>query len=277
MVRCSLESLVQQAQNGNKDALEEIMGTIKKDVYSLAIRFLWDTHDAEDACQDILLNIVIHLGSFRGDSLFKTWVYRVACNHLIALKKQRIEKRNLSFDLMAEDLRHGLEMPERSEETTPEYHRILDEIRIGCTLAMLQCLDRKSRLCYILGEIMELDQKEASAILDISQPAYRKRLSRARGDITQFMMDYCGLFNPNNKCRCSKRVKKAISLQRVNPGKLVFTEAGYPSSDYATTLRTIRELTQARRAAALYRSQPTIDLNDGFSNWLKATLDNFSF
>jgi len=273
----SLESLVKQAQDGNKDALQQVLENIKTDVYSLAVKFLWDLHDAEDASQDILLSIVMNLGSFRGDSLFKTWVYRVACNRLIALKKQRMEKQNLSFDLMAEDLNHGLETPERSEETAPEYHRILDEIRIGCTLAMLQCLDRKSRLCYILGEIMELDQKDASAILELSQPAYRKRLSRARSAITEFMTEYCGLFNPNNGCRCSKRVKRAIALQRVNPENLIFTEAGHPSSNYATTLKTIRELTQARRAAALYRSQPTVRSNDNFANWFKAALDNFSF
>jgi RNA polymerase sigma factor (sigma-70 family) len=269
----SLEAFVKQAQEGSRDALQQVLSHIKADVYSLAIKFLWDPHDAEDASQEILLKVLMHIGSFRGESKFTTWVYRVACNQLLALKKQRVEKQNINFEFMAEDLVAGLEETEYSVSSSPEYHKILDEIRIGCTLAMLQCLDRKSRLSYILGEIMAFEHTEASELLGISADVYRKRLSRSRDAITQFMLNYCGLIKAENNCRCHKRVTTAIKLNRVDPENLVFTDVTLPSSQLSQTIKKIRELKDVRRAVALYKTQPALKLDDRFSIWLKDILD----
>lgn len=269
----SLETLVKQAQEGSRDALQQVLSHIKTDVYSLAIKFLWDPHDAEDASQEILLNVLMHIGSFRGESKFTTWVYRVACNKLLALKKQRVEKQNINFEFMSEDLAVGLEETESSISSSPEYHRVLDEIRIGCTLAMLQCLDRKSRLSYILGEIMEFEHCEASELLNISPGVYRKRLSRARNKITKFMLNHCGLVNIDNNCRCRKRVATAIKLKRVDPKNLMFTDMTQVPGQFSQAIKKIRELKDVRRTVALYKTQSTVKFDDGFSNWLKGMLD----
>ncbi len=274
MSNIALEELVKQAQEGNQDALQQVLSHIKTDVYSLAIKFLWDPHDAEDASQEIMLKIFIHIGSFRGESKFTTWVYRVACNQLLALKKQRVEKQNLNFEFMSEDLATGLEETESSCSSSPEYHQILDEIRIGCTLAMLQCLDRKSRLSYILGEIMEFEHNEASELLDISANTYRKRLSRARNTITQFMLNHCGLVNEENNCRCRKRVSTAIKFKRIDPENLVFAEETPTAPEqFSKTIKKIRELKDVRRAVAIYKTLPVLKFDDDFSGWLIGTLD----
>lgn len=219
----ALEDQVARAKSGDRAALEAVVRLVQKDVYSLALRFLSRPEDAEDAVQEILLRIIINLHSFRGESAFRTWVYRVACNSLLSLRKQRME--HLSFEEFGEDLDRGL-----SDDPIPAQHDVeeavfLEEVKIGCTLAMLQCLDRDHRLAYILGEIIELNHNEASQILETSPAAHRKRLSRARAKITAFMKAKCGLVNPDNVCRCRKRVNTAIALQRVDPSHLLFASS----------------------------------------------------
>jgi hypothetical protein len=73
---------------------------------------------------------------------------------------------------------------------------LFQEIRVGCTLGMLLWLDRPHRLAYILGEILEIDGNEGSAILGVRQVTFRKRLERPRTQIVEFMQARCGLANP---------------------------------------------------------------------------------
>ncbi|MBB1438984.1 RNA polymerase sigma factor [Shewanella sp. SG41-4] len=271
-----VESLVKQAQEGDKHALYRVLEQVKSDVYALCVKFLWNPHDAEDASQDILLKVVTHLHSFRGEAKFTTWVYRVASNHLIGLKKQRMKEQHISFDMMSEDLSNTPEDAHQDENSTPEYQRILDELRVGCTLAMLQCLDRVSRLSYILGEILELDHAEASALLDMPAAAYRKRLSRARNTISEFMQNHCGWANEENNCRCSKRVTTAVKLKRIDPENLIFSDKYQQDPQRGKALEKVAELQQARRAAAIYRAQPVVPINDSFSQWLKTTVNEIA-
>lgn len=104
----SIEKAVEQAQSGNQDALEHVLRTIEKQVYSLSVRMLWHPEDAKDAAQEILLRIVTHLSTFRGDSKFSTWVYRIACNHLLNFRKSRLETAEMTFESFGEDLAEGL-------------------------------------------------------------------------------------------------------------------------------------------------------------------------
>ena len=84
----ALEELVARARGGDAAALESVVAAVEKDVRRLALRFLWNPQDAEDAAQEILVRIVTGLEGFRGDSSFRTWVYRVACNALLSAQPQ---------------------------------------------------------------------------------------------------------------------------------------------------------------------------------------------
>lgn len=265
----SLELEVIKAKSGDRAALEFLIRAVQKDVSMLALRFLWHPQDAEEAAQEILTRVVTALGSFRGDSGFRTWVYRIACNTLISLREQRMEQRHLSFEEFGRDLADGLSDGSPTVESSAEQALLLEEVKIGCTLAMLLCLDRNHRLAYIFGEIMELDHNEALEILDIPRATYRKRLSRARADITSFMQARCGLVNSDNACRCRRRVSAAISLGRVAPSRLLFASATEQARRFPRVLEEIRQLEGVRRAAALYRSHPEPKPSGDFVAWLR--------
>ena len=77
-----MQALVDQATSGDKDVLETLITGVQDMVFNLSLRMLGTFADAEDATQDILLKMITHLSSFRGDSAFTTWVFRIAANHL---------------------------------------------------------------------------------------------------------------------------------------------------------------------------------------------------
>src|SRR5438045_9780204 len=104
----TLNEEVAKAQNGDQDALEHVIQSIESKVYSLALRMLWHPEDAKDATQDILLRVVTHLSTFRADSAFFTWVYRIAANHLVDCRRSRLETQMISFDEFGKDLEEGL-------------------------------------------------------------------------------------------------------------------------------------------------------------------------
>lgn len=176
----------------------------------------------------------------------------------------------MTFDEFSEDLAQGLaETPFEG----PDIALMLEEVRVGCTLAMLQCLKGEARIAYILGEILELDHREAAEVLDISPSAYRKRLSRARAIINAFMLGHCGLVKSDNRCRCSKRLLRAKELGRVDPKRLMFSTSAERARQFPLVLAEIRQLEDNQRAAALYRAQQQPEVSQDFMHWLKTTLE----
>ena len=271
----ALETLVDNAIAGDKNALEQIVEAINDRVYNLSLRMLWHPQDAEDATQEILVRIVTNLSSFRGESAFTTWVYRVASNYLLTTRKRRAERNEVTFDDFGAQLDIGLSdnVPEVASEV--EHKLLIDEVRIGCTHGMLLCLDRDHRIAYILGEILELNSTEGAYVIGIGPAAFRKRLSRARKRILEFMQKKCGIFNQQNPCRCSKRIEPAIASEHVNPAELLFAgDASDP--DKALLLYSIGQIERFRRAAAIYRASPDYKAPEDFAEHMKKLIESAS-
>ncbi len=257
MTADSLEDLARAARDGSRESVERLVLSIQDRVHGLAVRMLWDSEDARDATQEILIRVVTRLGTFRGASSFSTWVYRVAANYLLTARQSRLEEQRYTFSRFGAELDEGLSdqgAPHGSAETA----LLLEEVKIGCTLGMLQCLDRPHRLAYVLGEILEMEGKEAARVLGIAPAAFRKRLSRARDAVVAFTQAKCGLVNPDRPCRCRRRLPAALRLGRVVPGRLLFASDAERAHRFPLVLAEIRRLEDVRRAAALFRSHPPL-------------------
>jgi RNA polymerase sigma factor (sigma-70 family) len=242
--------LVGRARGGDPVALEEVIRAAKDLVYNLAIRMLGNPTDAEDATQEILLKVVTNLGSFRGDSAFRTWAYRVASNYLLNVRKRGAELRIESFEQLGAALGANLD----SGDPPVEDQALASEARLICTSTMLACLDRDHRLAFILGEIFELASEEGAAIIEIAPDAFRKRLNRARDRMAQFMGQTCGLVDDKHPCRCNKQAAHAIRVGFVDPMRLVWSlHARKPDTRQAR----VDTLDQLSRAIELFRSHPT--------------------
>lgn len=206
-----LESLRVRAVDGDSEALGQLIESLSDGVFLIARRMLWDHGEAEDATQDILTKVVTKLTTFEGRSSLKTWVYRIAVNHL--LDRRRLDVEALTFDLLAADLVDGLEDP--SPDYQPELDLMAHEVMVTCTGAMLLCLDRDHRVAYLLGELLQIPGPTAAIIAGIDPTTLRKRLQRARADIRAFMSANCGLASNEAPCRCTRRVNRATELGRI--------------------------------------------------------------
>ena len=108
----------------------------------------------------------------------KTWAYRVAVNYILDVKKSSVERMHLSFERFAEDLADGLSA---EGPTDAERSLLVEEVKIGCTLGMLQCLDRPHRLAYVLGEILDLPGPDVADALEMRPTPFASVFStRAR-------------------------------------------------------------------------------------------------
>ncbi|HEY4464323.1 MAG TPA: sigma-70 family RNA polymerase sigma factor [Streptosporangiaceae bacterium] len=206
--------LVARAVNGDKAALEEVIRLLQDPLYRLALRMVWRPADAEDATQEILIRVVTRLASWRGEAKLLTWAYRIGVNYLLNLRRQTPqEAQQLSFEEFRDGLADGLA---DADYRGPEATLLAEEVRLSCTQAMLQCLERGERVAFVLSDIFELSSADAAWVLETTPAAYRKRLERARHRIRAFMGSTCGLVNPDAFCRCARRVPKAVSAGRVD-------------------------------------------------------------
>jgi RNA polymerase sigma factor (sigma-70 family) len=267
MSAAPVEDLARLALDGDRDAVERLVRQLQVDVYGLALRMLWNREDAEDATQEILVRTVTRLSQFDFRSKLTTWVYRIAVNYILDVKKSAVERMHLTFEQFAEDLAAGLSSDGPADA---ERSLLTEEVKIGCTLGMLQCLDRPHRLAYILGEILDLPGPEAAEALEISPGLFRKRLQHARAAIESFTRAYCGLASDSAACACHRRVSAAVRLGRVRSDALDFA---HKASSYDETRNLIRRVERARWAMEVHRSSRPTTSSIDFARRLAEGLD----
>ncbi len=219
-----LKALVDKATAGDKNALETLIASVQDIVFNLSLRMLGTFADAEDATQDILLKMITHLSSFRGDSAFTTWVFRIAVNHLKNYKKHMFAHHPLSFEYYGNDIENGKieDVPDLTQNVEKDI--LAEELKMSCTNVMLQCLDMESRCIFILGTMFKIDSRIAGDILEMTPEAYRQRLSRIRKKMADFLGEYCGEYG-RGRCKCKERVNYAIQSHRINPLQLDYMKA----------------------------------------------------
>jgi RNA polymerase sigma factor (sigma-70 family) len=247
----SEEALVARAVDGDKAALTEVVHQLQDPIYRLALRMVWRPADAEDATQEILIRVVTRLATWRADAKLLTWAYRIGVNYLLNLRRQTPQEQSgVSLDAFRADLADGLAT---DDYQGPDAHLLAEEVRLTCTQALLQCLERDERVAFVLADVFDLPSTEAAWILDITPAAHRKRLERARRRLRNFMSGTCGLVDPEAFCRCSRRVDKAVAIGRIDPKRPTFVNhpvTGRGVGDAAAQMHTLHD------AAAVLRAHP---------------------
>jgi RNA polymerase sigma factor (sigma-70 family) len=231
---------IEEALAGNRDALRQLVERHQPFVYNLALKMFGRREDAEDLAQEVFVKVITSLQTFRRDSAFRTWLYRITVNHFLNSRRRGMElvvdDFATYFDGIAavatEDPPHGIGS---SDETT-------EELRLRCTTGMLMCLDRAQRLAFLLGAMFGLPDRICSEILATTPGAFRVRLHRARRDLYSWMNQRCGLVNVANPCRCKKKTSGFIQLGLVDPSRLVF------NADYVIR---IADVTRSEAAHAM--------------------------
>src|SRR5689334_5647456 len=217
------QNLVKRAHSGDRKALEDLLQRHQGWIYNIALRMIYHPQDAEDATQEILIKLLTRLSSFEGRSTFRTWLYRIVVNHLLNMKRSRVEDPAINFHMYGEELDRtpDLDLPD-PEGTSPDTNLLVTEVMLACTSGMLLCLDREQRMAYILGGILGVSDTVAAEVLEITTENFLQRLARSRRDLRNFLNDKCGLVNQANPCRCAKKTRGFIQAGHVDPENLLF-------------------------------------------------------
>lgn len=249
--------LVEKSRHGDRSALEELVRRHQAWIYNIALRMVWDLHEAEDVTQEVLIKVITNLGSFAGKSGFRTWLYRIVVNHVLNMRRRKTEPEMLTFDAYGD----ALDRSPDGELTAAGFQAaevplLVEEAKIGCMLGMLLCLDRRQRLVFTLGEVFGVTDRVGAELLEITPDNFRQLLARARRDLYNFMNQKCGLVNENNPCRCAKKTRHFIAAGYVDPKNLRFVPQHVRRIEELAPARSAElEDLYERRYAALFREQ----------------------
>lgn len=202
--------LIDQALGGNHNSLNKLISVHQQFIFNIALKMINNVADAEDVTQEVLIKIVTNLAKYdQNKGRFRTWLYRITFNHILNIRKQKYETMVSSFGEFF-DFIDSAPSQTLSDIEEKEMQQLVEESKISCMAGMIMCLDRQQRLTYVVGELFEIDASLASEIFEITPENFRKRLSRARKDLYDWMNNRCGLVNKDNPCRCSKKTKGFI-------------------------------------------------------------------
>jgi RNA polymerase sigma-70 factor (ECF subfamily) len=172
------QQLVERVQAGEKAAFDLLVRKYQHRVLKLVGRFVSDAAEAEDVAQEAFLKAYRALASFRGDSAFYTWLYRIAINTAKnALVSNR--RRPVDFDLDLQDPEQYDRHARLKEGDTPEGVLLTEEIRTVVERAMEQ-LPEDLRTAIVLRELEGLSYEEIAEAMDCPVGTVRSRIFRAR-------------------------------------------------------------------------------------------------
>jgi RNA polymerase sigma-70 factor (ECF subfamily) len=170
--------LVAAARAGDTSAFTELVNRYERRIFRLAMNITQNREDAEDAMQDAFLKSYQHLGEFQGDSRFYTWLVRIAVNEaLMRLRKRRPNQFSLDEPVEGEDDM----MPREIEDWGPSPEQRYAQVELGGILeSVIDDLHPEFRTVFVLRDVEELSTEETARLLNLSVPAVKSRLLRAR-------------------------------------------------------------------------------------------------
>ncbi|MBW2561488.1 MAG: RNA polymerase sigma factor [Deltaproteobacteria bacterium] len=189
---------------GNPPELKQIARDYGRMVSFLCTRMISNPQVAEEAAQETWLEITRSLNSFRNQSKISTWIYTITRRVVIRYSQRG---KLYSTDYLRQYFRSDEPAPDFPNDRR-EYARHIKEQCDKCMVEILHCLDNDSRLAYIMRDIAGLSYGDISDILEKSEPAVRKEISRSRNKLRRFLHEECYLFNPEGNCKC--RMKDGV-------------------------------------------------------------------
>ena len=182
-------ALVRRAQREDTAAYDELVRRHQERVYATVYHMTANHEDANDMTQEAFIKAYRALKTFKGDSSFYTWVYRIAVNKTINFLKQRKNRVQMSLNDMDFNAEHDPALVALISHNTPRRDLSLAELQEKLNVAM-QKLSEDHRMAVILHDIQGLSHEEIGAIMDCNVGTVRSRLFYARQQLQAYLADY---------------------------------------------------------------------------------------
>jgi RNA polymerase sigma factor RpoE len=182
-------ALVDQARKGDLRAYDALMKRYQERIYGTIYHMTSSHEDANDLTQETFIKAYQAIHTFKGDSSFYTWLYRIAVNKTINFLKQRANKTHLSLNDLDLNAEHDTDLVALISENTPRRDLSLLELQEKLNAAM-QKLSQSHRLAVTLHDIQGLSHEEIAQIMDCNVGTVRSRLFYARQQLQALLSDY---------------------------------------------------------------------------------------
>jgi len=182
------KEILERIKKGETKYFEEIITKYKRVVFGHAFNFLRNKEEAEDASQEIFVNIFNNLGKFRGDSKLSTWIYRITINTCKnKLKQFHRLKANFSEEMYeegAEEKESMVNMIKEKEEKEPDRAFISGEVR-KIVYMRIDELSTEQKQVILMRDVDGLSYDEIAEVLKLSVSAVKSKLFRARENLRE--------------------------------------------------------------------------------------------
>src|SRR5687767_15607067 len=182
-------ALVNAAREGDLQAYDDLVRRYQERIYATVYHMTSNHEDANDLAQETFIKAYSALKSFKGDSSFYTWVYRIAVNKTINFLKQRRNKNHMSLNDLDFSAENDPDMVALVSDKTPRRDIALTELQEKLNDAMLK-LSAVHRLVVTLHDVQGLSHEEIGKIMDCNVGTVRSRLFYARQQLQAYLSDY---------------------------------------------------------------------------------------
>ena len=182
-------ALVQAAKKGDVGAFGELVKRYDRNVFRIALHITQNREDAEDVVQDAFLKAYENLGQFQGQSKFYTWLVRIAVNEALMKLRRRRPERMVSLDQEVQTEEDSI--PREVADWSPNPEQLYNQAELRDILGKtIQGLPPNFRTVFVLRDVEGLSTEETAQALDLSVPAVKSRLLRARLQLRERLNRY---------------------------------------------------------------------------------------
>jgi RNA polymerase sigma-70 factor (ECF subfamily) len=181
--------LVQAAKKGDVAAFGELVKRYDRNVFRIALHITQNREDAEDVVQDAFLKAYENLEQFQGQSKFYTWLVRIAVNEALMKLRRRRPERMVSLDQEVQTEEDS--MPREVADWSPNPEQLYNQAELRDILGKtIQGLPPSFRTVFVLRDVEGLSTEETAQALELSVPAVKSRLLRARLQLRERLNRY---------------------------------------------------------------------------------------
>lgn len=187
MTEVSEKKIIEKVLGGDANAFEELVLKYEKTVYNLALRMVGDRDDAFDMTQEAFIKAYGSLSSFRGDSKFSVWIYRIATNVCLDFLRSKSRKQQVSLTVSNDDDEDAqLDIPDPKAD--PE-QQLIKKISMQSVEEGLKTLPDKQRQILVMRELGGMSYAEIGKALSLEEGTVKSRIFRARKRLCTFLLD----------------------------------------------------------------------------------------